>query len=138
MLRVRKSRVAVPPLECPLSTCMSLLAGAWTSNVIWYLSAGPRRFGELKQDIPPITAKVLSTRLRELEARRLVARKVLATSPPSVEYALTPLGREVLPVIDAIIAVGARIKQIDRDEAPPGGGPEAEASSPMPRQSAGK
>lgn len=110
-LRIRKSKVQQPPLECPLSECMSLLGGAWSPNIIWYLSSGPRRFGELKLDIPPITAKVLSTRLRELEARQVVTRQVLPTSPPSVEYELTELGRDLLPVITAIIDVGARLKR---------------------------
>ena len=58
-LRVRKNRTPPPPPVCPLTECMSLLGGAWTPNVIWYLSSGPRRFGELRADIPPISAKVL-------------------------------------------------------------------------------
>lgn len=111
-LRIRKSKVRPPPPECPLGECMSLLGGAWSPNIIWYLSGGPRRFGELKLDIAPITAKVLSTRLRELEARKVIARRVLPTSPPSVEYDLTDLGRELLPVLTAIIEVGARLKQV--------------------------
>jgi DNA-binding HxlR family transcriptional regulator len=49
---------------------------------------------------------VLSARLRELESRGLVTRRVLATSPPSAEYALTPLGRELLPAIEALAKVG--------------------------------
>jgi DNA-binding HxlR family transcriptional regulator len=109
-LRVRKSKVSHPPTACPLGKCMSLLEGAWTPNVIWYLSGGPRRFGELKLDIPPVTAKVLTKRLRELEAKHVVVRRVLPTSPPSVEYGLTELGRELLPVLLAIIEVGEKLK----------------------------
>ena len=110
-LRVRKSRVQPPPAVCPLTECMSLLGGAWTPNVIWYLSGGPRRFSELKGDIPPITARVLSRRLRELERRGVVERCVVASSPPSVEYQLTDLGRELMPAINAIIDVGSRLKR---------------------------
>lgn len=90
---------------------MSLLKGAWAPNVIWYLGAGPRRFGELRHDIPAISARVLSARLRELEARGVIDRQVLATSPPSVEYALTPLGHELLPAIRALVEVGAKLKK---------------------------
>ena len=50
-LPLRKSKV-VPPPACPLTECMLLLRGAWAPNVIWYLRAGPRRFGELRHDIP--------------------------------------------------------------------------------------
>jgi DNA-binding HxlR family transcriptional regulator len=110
-LPLRKSRVAAPPPSCPLTECMQLLRGAWAPNVIWYLSAGARRFGELRHDIPRISARVLSARLRELEAKGVVGREVLATSPPSVEYRLTELGQELMPAINAIVAVGARLKR---------------------------
>ncbi|MGP1665724.1 MAG: winged helix-turn-helix transcriptional regulator, partial [Rhodanobacter sp.] len=104
-LPVRKSRVAAPPPDCPLTASLDLLRGAWAPNVIWYLSAEPRRFGELRTDIPRISARVLSARLRELEARGMVTRQVLTTSPPSAEYALTELGRELLPAIHALAEV---------------------------------
>ena len=109
-LRMRKSRVAPPPAACPLTECMAFLGGAWAPNVIWYLSAGPRRFGELRADIPRISAKMLSARLRELEEKGVVTRTVLASSPPSAEYALTPLGQELIPAISAIARVGAKLK----------------------------
>ena len=108
-LPIRKSHVHAPPPICPLSACMALLRGAWTPNVIWYLSAGPRRFGELRTDIPRISAKVLSARLRELEQKGLLTRTVVATSPPSAEYALTGLGQELMPVIHAIIEAGRKL-----------------------------
>ena len=96
-LRMRKNRT--PPLAnmCPIGSCMELLGGAWTPNVIWNLSAGARRFSELQNDMKPISAKVLSTRLKELEGKGVLARAVMNTSPPSVEYQLTDLGRELHP-----------------------------------------
>lgn len=108
-LAVRKSKVKTPPPACPLTESMALLRGAWAPNVIWYLSAEPRRFGELRQDIPRISARVLSARLRELDARGLVTRNLLDTSPPSAEYALTELGRELLPAIHALASVGQKL-----------------------------
>jgi DNA-binding HxlR family transcriptional regulator len=107
-LPVRKSKVAPPP-GCPLSEVLGLLRGAWAPNVIWQLSGEPRRFGELRHDIPKISARVLSARLRELESRGLVTRRVLDTSPPSAEYSLTTLGRELLPAIDALADVGKKL-----------------------------
>jgi DNA-binding HxlR family transcriptional regulator len=89
---------------------MSILAGAWAPNVVWHLRAGPRRFSELRVDIPPVSAKVLSQRLRELERRGVVKRTVQPTTPPSVEYALTPLGQELIPALNAIVAVGLKLK----------------------------
>jgi len=109
-LKLRKNKAAPPPPACPLTECMALLGGAWTPNVIWYLSGGPRRFGELRRDIPRISAKVLSARLRELTAKGVVRRQVVPSSPPSAEYSLTPLGRELMPAIAAITDVGLRLK----------------------------
>ena len=116
-LKVRKNRSDNPPPECPLSECMSILGGAWTPNVVWYLRAGPRRFSELRVDVPKISAKVLTMRLRDLERKGVVARAVKPTSPPSVEYSLTGLGLELVPAIDAIVNVGHRLKQLHTREA---------------------
>lgn len=105
-----KMRKKVEPLPgCPMSKCTGLLAGIWTPEIIWSLSNGARRFSELRRDTPFITAKVLSGRLRELEGRGVIRRNVMATSPPSVEYELTALGQELLPVITSIVEVGSRL-----------------------------
>jgi DNA-binding HxlR family transcriptional regulator len=109
MLKLRKSKAPPPPPECPLTVCMDLLSGAWATNVIWCLSGGPRRFGELRHDIPRISAKVLSARLQELEEKGVVTRRVMPTSPPSVEYSLSELGHELIPAINAIVAVGKKL-----------------------------
>lgn len=108
-LPVRKNKATPPPL-CPLSECMLLLRGAWAPNIIWYLSQQPRRFGELRIDIPRVSARVLSARLRELEDKGVVTRRVMPTSPPSVEYELTDLGRELIPALTAIVEVGRKLK----------------------------
>lgn len=110
MLKRRHNRSPAVPEPCALSSCMAVIAGAWAPNVIWCLRAGPRRFSELKDDIPPISSKVLSARLKELEQRGVIARRVCDTSPPSVEYSLTPLGGELVPALQAIVDVGHKLK----------------------------
>jgi DNA-binding HxlR family transcriptional regulator len=107
--KVRKSKAPPPPPGCPMGTCMTLLGGAWTTNLIWQLSGGPRRFGELQKDIPGISPKMLTARLRELGEKGVLIRAVAPTSPPSVEYSLSELGRELVPVIDSIVRVGTRL-----------------------------
>lgn len=121
-LKIRKNRAQRPvdvttrrtslaaTEECPLNRAMVLLSGAWATHVIYYLSEQPRRFGELRIDIADISARVLSQRLRELEAKGVVHRTVMPTSPPSVEYGLTELGRALLPAIMAIADVGRRLE----------------------------
>jgi len=94
-----------------MGTCMGLLGGAWTTNVIWQLSGEPRRFGELCKDIPGISPKMLAARLKALVVKGVVTREVAPTSPPSVEYALSELGKELIPIIDTIVRVGTRLRE---------------------------
>ncbi|MGU3285119.1 winged helix-turn-helix transcriptional regulator [Methylobacterium mesophilicum] len=107
LLKLRKK--VEPPPGCPMSACMSLLGGLWTPEVIWNLSEGPRRFSELRRAMPLISPKVLSARLKDLEERGVLSRTVLPTTPPSVEYALTNLGEELIPAIRAIVEVGTKL-----------------------------
>jgi len=115
MLARRKNKTAPPPLECPLSECIAVIGGTWTPNIIWYLSQGPRRFSELKDDVEGVSAKVLTARLRKLEAEGIVHREVIPSSPPTVEYSLTELGQELKPALEAIVSVGHRLKHLRGD-----------------------
>ena len=110
-LKMRKNQSPAPPERCELTECLAIISGAWAPNVIWALRAGPRRFSELRADIPPVSAKVLSTRLAELAGRGVIRRHVRRTSPPSTEYSLTDLGAELIPALEAIVAVGHRLKE---------------------------
>jgi len=110
-LKVRRSKAPPPPPGCPMAACMSVLGGAWTPSLIWKLAGDPRRFGELMRDIPGISPKMLTARLRDLEEKGVVIRAVMPTSPPSVEYSLSELGRELIPVINTIVRVGTRIRE---------------------------
>ena len=113
-LKIRRSTAPPPPPGCPMAACMAVLGGAWTTTVIWKLSGDSRRFGELQKDIPGISPKMLSARLRTLEEKGVVIREVVPSAPPSVEYSLSALGRELVPVIDTIVRVGTKL----RDGAP--------------------
>lgn len=110
MIARRKSKVVAPPESCPLTICLGVIGGAWAPNVVWYLSQGPRRFSELKDDIQGISPKMLAERLRQMEVDGVVHRQVMPTSPPTVEYSLTPLGAELTPAIQALVDVGHRLK----------------------------
>lgn len=109
-LPMRKNQSRPVHNDCPLSSCMAILGGVWTPEIIWNLHGGARRFSELQNDIPMVSAKVLSSRLRKLVTKKVINRVVKPTSPPSVEYSLTDLGEELIPVIDAIVKVGHKIK----------------------------
>lgn len=122
-LKMRKNASPKPPEACPLLECMAIIGGAWTPNIIWYLRGGPRRFSELRADIPQVSPKILTARLRELEDCGVLDRHVMPTSPPSVEYALNDLGRRLVPAIEAIAAVGEELKRRPAAIARAGGQP---------------
>ena len=84
--------------RCPSRGVIELLADKWTLLVIWSLGPGPMRFGELRRQIEGVTQKMLTQSLRSLERNGLVTRTVYATTPPSVEYALTPLGDNITSI----------------------------------------
>ena len=109
MVRHRKN--PVPPPECPLTDCLRIVGGAWTPNVVWYLKEQPRRFTELKSDLAGVSAKTLTQRLRRLERDGVVYRKVIPSSPPTVEYGLSALGAKLVPVVEAIYQVGLELKR---------------------------
>ena len=113
MVRHHANKSGPVPMECPLESSLKLLAGAWTPKILWYLQAEPRRFGDLKRDLGQISAKVLTTRLKELENRGVLTREVKHTSPPTVEYALTPLGHKLGPILDSIAEVGKELNKMD-------------------------
>jgi DNA-binding HxlR family transcriptional regulator len=94
---------ALPEFDpvCPSSVMPIQIGGKWTGMVVRCLQGGPRRFGELREPLPGVTAKVLTETLRAMERDGLVARTAHDENPPRVEYALTPLGRTLVPLIDA-------------------------------------
>ena len=80
---------------------MQLLGKRWTGLVLSSLMAGAKRFSEIEQALP-ISGRVLSDRLRELEEEGLVLREVFPEVPVRVEYSLTPKGKAMEPVIVAL------------------------------------
>nr|BFD44335.1 hypothetical protein FFPRI1PSEUD_58340 [Pseudomonas sp. FFPRI_1] len=77
---------------CPPRRIHALLSTKWTSMVLYCLSFGALRTGQLQRSMPGISQKMLTQTLRELERDGLVARTVMQVMPPMVEYSLTPLG----------------------------------------------
>ncbi|MFE6778832.1 winged helix-turn-helix transcriptional regulator [Streptomyces sp. NPDC057702] len=85
--------------DCPARLTVELIADKWTAVVLYGLSQGPVRHGELVELIGGISRKVLTQTLRRLEAHGLVLRRAYAEVPPRVEYALTPLGATLIDPI---------------------------------------
>ncbi|MGH2662810.1 MAG: winged helix-turn-helix transcriptional regulator [Actinomycetota bacterium] len=85
--------------QCPGAATFELLGKKWTAYIVWALLDGPRRFTALLTAAPGLGDRVLSQRLKELEAAGIVTRSQYAEIPPRVEYELTDVGRELRPVI---------------------------------------
>ena len=79
-----------------------LLERRWQLSIIYAALAGALRFNEFADAVAGISPRMLSERLRDLEAARLIERKVIPSSPPKVEYRLTSRGRQLGPIIDAM------------------------------------
>ena len=76
----------------------------WTVLVVQTLDEGPMRFNGLKRRIRGVSQKMLAQTLRHLERDGLVSRQVFATTPVTVAYALTPLGRTLVGALTPLIA----------------------------------
>jgi len=103
--------------ECLSSTgfsyTLSLINGKYKMTILYTLMEfGVVRFNEMKKYIGEISYKTLSSTLKELEADQLVHREEYPQIPPKVEYGLTELGKEMLPIIDALADFGNYYKSI--------------------------
>ncbi|MBP2664129.1 MAG: putative transcriptional regulator [Firmicutes bacterium] len=88
--------------KCPIEITLAVISGKWKFLIIRELMGGGKRFGALHKCIGPISAKILTQQLREMENDGLVARKAFSEIPPKVEYALTLLGQSLLPILVAM------------------------------------
>ena len=88
--------------QCPITRTLEVIGGKWKPIILHYLAQGPRRSGELGRLIPHASGKVLTQQLRELEQDKIVQRKVYRQVPPKVEYALTPRGQSLRPIMNAM------------------------------------
>ena len=100
METAKKPSCAPNDTDHPLHRMLGVLAGPWTIYLIWVLSnEGPMRFGALRRRIEGISTKVLTERLRLLEAEGFVTRHYEPTVPPQVTYSPTSRIAELLPVL---------------------------------------
>lgn len=101
--------IICPP--CPVETTLMLIGDKWKVLILRDLMDGTKRFGELKKSIGSVSQKVLTSQLRDMEAKGLLSRKVYAEVPPRVEYTLTETGYSLAPVLNAMKEWGADYKR---------------------------
>jgi DNA-binding HxlR family transcriptional regulator len=121
--RSRAARANAIP-GCALTAALAAIGGRWKLFVVYRLADGPRHFAALRRSLPDVSAKVLAQQLRELQADGIVSRERSGPVPALVFYALTPHGRSVLPVAEAIRRWGMTHQAVHADR---GQADEAEA-----------
>lgn len=84
---------------CPIEAAFDIIGGRWKGVLLYHLLDSPKRNGELRRLVPGVAPRVLAQQLRELETAGVIARTVYPEVPPKVEYALTPFGRGLEPVL---------------------------------------
>ena len=96
--------------DCPVATTVSLIGSKWKLLIIRNLLNRPWRFNELQKDLEGISQKVLTDSLRSMEADGIITRTVFPEVPPRVEYALSPLGESLRPIINSMAVWGMDYK----------------------------
>ncbi len=94
--------------NCPVEATLELIGGKYKPLILWHLASGTLRFGRLQRLVPSATPKMLTQQLRELEAKGIITRTVYPVVPPKVEYALTELGKSLIPIITLMYEWGTR------------------------------
>ena len=97
---------------CLVATSVSLIGGKWKLLIIRNLKSRPWRFNELQRDLEEISQKVLTESLRQMIDDGLVYRNDYHENPPKVDYGLTDLGKEMMPIIDALADFGIYYKTV--------------------------
>jgi DNA-binding HxlR family transcriptional regulator len=94
---------AAPSNCCPLyHEAVELVGRRWTGAILSVLMDGPLRFSEVAQSIPELSDRLLSERMKELEARGIVQRTVIPGPPLRVQYALSEMGSELEPALSEL------------------------------------
>ena len=101
--RARTDREFARTLQIEFRRAVGMISGRWKLEILWLLSQGTHRFGELKRGLPGITQHMLTAQLRALEKDGLVRRTIYAEVPPRVEYDITPNARRLRPIFVEIV-----------------------------------
>ena len=104
------------PTACPVTFATRVVGGRWKARIAWALLRNDSlRYSELRRACPPISDRILSKELKELEGWGLVARREFSTIPPKTEYRLTELGQTLRPVMAAMAEWGTTTQAALRD-----------------------
>jgi DNA-binding HxlR family transcriptional regulator len=118
-----------PLADCPLTAAYAAIGGKWKLTLLYWIAREESHFASLRRRAAPISHKVLSEQLRELEAEDLVSRVPLGPVPAPVRYRLTSYGLDVLPALEAVRRWG----QAHLQRAPGMAGDGVDCAAALPR-----
>lgn len=96
-------------MSTPMTDALQAIGGKWKLLLLDSIRKEcPKRFGELRKEMKHITQSTLTAQLRELERDGILTRAVFPEVPPRVEYKLTDLGKQLIPIMDALCQWGER------------------------------
>ncbi len=99
----RTNKISCDNYQCEIEVSLEIISGKWNALILWTLGTqGTKRFGELKKSISGITQKMLTQQLKYLEKYGLVNRTAYPEVPPVVEYALTDMGKKLIPILNEL------------------------------------
>ena len=101
---------------CPVATTVQLIGSKWKLLILRNLRMRPWRFNELRRDLEGVSQKVLTDSLRAMGDDGIITRTVYPEIPPKVEYALSPLGESMSPILDAMAQWGTTYQQMMMNE----------------------
>ena len=92
--------------SCGLEAALDVVGGKWKVLILWPLHTAPKRFGELRREVPGISEKMLIQNLKEMEQDGIVTRQDFKEVPPRVEYALTEFGTSLCAALSPLCEWG--------------------------------
>ena len=99
-LKKDKPEICLEP--CPIERGMRVIGGKWTGSILWHLQDEPVRFNDLARQLGGASKKVITDRLKQMEANKLIKRKVISDQPLAVTYEITDFGRTALGFLEEL------------------------------------
>ncbi len=106
----RKNKISCSEFNYEMEVALEVISGKWKVAILWNLfGLKVINFNQFLKVVPGVTQKMLTQQLRALEKDKLICRKVIPSVPPVVEYSLTPLAHEVIPILDELNKFGRKV-----------------------------
>lgn len=113
----RENKVSCSNYRCEIEVTLEVIGGKWKSLIIWNLHLHEViRYNEFRRLMPEITQKMLTQQLKQLEKYGIVERKIYPSVPPMVEYSLSEIGKELIPIMQSMDIWGKKYVEVYKEK----------------------